>query len=212
MYHVFVNNKPIVLSDTKPQNATYAFYLYKEIQLQEVFYKLRNTDIKGMYLFHEDLDYMWQDFCNHFEIVEAAGGLVLREEALLLIYRNHFWDLPKGKKEEGESIAETAIREVSEECGIRHLQIQEHLKKTYHIYFEDNHFKMKMTHWYTMLTRDNAQPAPQQEEGIRIAEFINLNQLNEKYDNMYANIHHVITYFLKHKHKDNHEDRIDKRT
>ncbi len=201
MYHVFVNNKPIVLSNTKPQGTAYTFYLYNEIQLQEVIYKLRNTDIKGIYLFHEDLDYMWQNFRDFFDIVEAAGGLVLKSDALLLIFRNNFWDLPKGKKEVHESIAETAIREVSEECGITHLQIQKHLKKTYHIFIEDKRFKMKETHWYTMTTHDNAQPVPQREEGIRLARFIRLDELPQKYDNMYANIHHLITYFLNHKYK-----------
>ena len=34
-----------------------------------------------------------------------------------MIYRNGFWDLPKGKLEPGESRKECAVREVSEEIG-----------------------------------------------------------------------------------------------
>ena len=54
----------------------------------------------------------------------SAGAVVyLREqgkpEYLLLHYGAGHWDLPKGKVEKGESIEETAKREIREETGIK---------------------------------------------------------------------------------------------
>ncbi|WP_029151260.1 NUDIX hydrolase [Microbacterium indicum] len=57
--------------------------------------------------------------------VYAAGGVLWRfaggELEVALVYREKYRDLsfPKGKAERGESLAETAVRELEEETGIR---------------------------------------------------------------------------------------------
>lgn len=57
--------------------------------------------------------------------VHASGGLVLRRVGtgweVLAVHRPRYddWSLPKGKDEPGESPAETALREVWEETGVR---------------------------------------------------------------------------------------------
>lgn len=58
--------------------------------------------------------------------IEAAGGLVIRpdengELRVLVVHRPRYddWSLPKGKAEPGESPAQTAVREVEEETGVR---------------------------------------------------------------------------------------------
>lgn len=57
----------------------------------------------------------------------SAGGLVLDDRAagpwvVLIARRNQAgtlqWSLPKGRLEEGEAVAETALREVREETGL----------------------------------------------------------------------------------------------
>ncbi len=52
----------------------------------------------------------------------SAGMIVFREEDerkyLLLHYPSGHWDYPKGHVEAGESLEETAIRELEEETGI----------------------------------------------------------------------------------------------
>ena len=49
----------------------------------------------------------------------AAGGIVMnKNNEVLLIHRRGKWDLPKGKLDCGETIEDTAVREVSEEVGI----------------------------------------------------------------------------------------------
>lgn len=59
------------------------------------------------------------------EPIVAAGAVVLREHdgetQVALVHRPRYddWSLPKGKLEPGEHILNTAIREVSEETGLR---------------------------------------------------------------------------------------------
>ncbi len=57
--------------------------------------------------------------------IYAAGGVVWRivddKLMVLLIHRTRYRDitLPKGKVDPGEMLAETAVREIFEETGIR---------------------------------------------------------------------------------------------
>jgi 8-oxo-dGTP diphosphatase len=57
------------------------------------------------------------------EVIQAAGGLVIRRQAgqlqIALVHRpvHQDWSYPKGKLEEGESYEEAAQREVREETG-----------------------------------------------------------------------------------------------
>ena len=52
----------------------------------------------------------------------SAGGVIYRKHdgatEIALIYVRHRWSLPKGHIEEGESMNETALREVREETGL----------------------------------------------------------------------------------------------
>ena len=58
------------------------------------------------------------------EVVQAAGGLVIRRRDGLLeiavVHRpeHRDWSFPKGKLEDGESFEEAALREVREETGL----------------------------------------------------------------------------------------------
>ena len=53
--------------------------------------------------------------------LRAAGGIVLRDGALLVVHRPKYddWSFPKGKLEDGETWEEGAVREVEEETGLR---------------------------------------------------------------------------------------------
>jgi ADP-ribose pyrophosphatase YjhB (NUDIX family) len=196
MYVVFVNNKPIILSDKICADKNYEFYNFAEIQIEEVLYKLKNTDCQGFCLFHTDLEMMWKNFKKNFVVVQAAGGLVIKDQKLLMIYRNDMWDLPKGKVESGEDIQDTALREVEEECGVQDLKIITKLPITHHVFYEDNKNKLKVTHWYSMRTNSDKEPIPQQEEGITKAVYTTVTCIPKLYEMMYKNISQLlITYF-----------------
>jgi 8-oxo-dGTP pyrophosphatase MutT (NUDIX family) len=101
--------------------------------------------------------------------VEAGGGVVTKMKKgklrVLLIHRKGVWDLPKGKLEKGETVAECARREVREELGISNLKIVKPLDVTVHVYSEDRRLKVKTTHWYQMTTKAS-EFTPEKREGI----------------------------------------------
>ena len=50
--------------------------------------------------------------------IKTAGGIVIKDDKILFIYKNGRWDLPKGKLERGFKSRETALIEISEETGL----------------------------------------------------------------------------------------------
>jgi 8-oxo-dGTP pyrophosphatase MutT (NUDIX family) len=134
----------------------------------------------------------WEAFQKHFKVVKAAGGLVVNDQNdFLFIFRGNRWDLPKGRIEKNESIEDTAVREVEEECGISGLELDKFLITTYHIFFQNEKDKLKVTHWFLMHSNFKESLTPQLEEGITIAEFKNKVKTQEALQNTYANIHLV---------------------
>ena len=59
------------------------------------------------------------------DIVKAAGGVVVRGKKILFIKKNGRWEFPKGRLKKGANRKKTAVREISEETGIKkkHLNI-----------------------------------------------------------------------------------------
>lgn len=55
---------------------------------------------------------------------ESAGGIVKGPDGRIVLVCQHgnSWSFPKGKVEPGESLRETALREIEEEAGITDLQ------------------------------------------------------------------------------------------
>ena len=140
MYKVFVNDKPIIFTTSVKNEEDYVVYIYKNTIIEELIYKLKLGKLKGVYLFTNNLKEDWEVFKMKFKVIVAAGGLVLNDKKeILFIYRGSKWDLPKGRQEKGESIEETAIREVKEECGINKLKIDDKLIKTFHFFIQKKH-------------------------------------------------------------------------
>jgi 8-oxo-dGTP pyrophosphatase MutT (NUDIX family) len=197
MYVVFVNDKPIIITSSQQKENNYPLYMLKNSSTEEIVHKLKNNKIKGVNLYTPDLEFGWQEFLNSFKIVPAAGGLVVNfKKEVLFIYRSDKWDLPKGRIEKGESIEETAIREVEEECGIFNLQILNPLLTTYHVYFQDG-IKLKETFWFVMYSDYNKELVPQLEEGITEVVFKNEAAIAKALENTYKNIELVYDTYLK---------------
>lgn len=111
--------------------------------------------------------------------IEAAGGYVVRQSAdggpeVLLIYRRGVWDLPKGKRDAGETAEDCALREVHEEVGARRgpdgLRIVRPLGPTVHGYAHEEGYAVKTTHWFLMRTPQKTF-TPEAREGIERAEW-----------------------------------------
>lgn len=140
-----------------------------------------------------NIETTFHTICSAFTQINAAGGVVENEKGqYLLIYRNGMWDLPKGKQEDGEDIALTALREVEEECGIGGLEQKELLCITRHTYRMNGEFILKHTYWYKMVHRGEDNLVPQREEGIEEVKWVNKEDLAEYMQNTYPSIREVI--------------------
>ena len=80
------------------------------------------------------------------------GIVYNNSQQILMIFRNNFWDLPKGKLELNEKIEDCAIREVEEETGVKELIITSKMPITYHTYELNNKPILKCTYWFKMFT------------------------------------------------------------
>ena len=126
-----------------------------------------------------------------FKIVEAAGGVVEKDNHTLLIFRLGKWDLPKGKLDKGESIKECALREVEEETGVR-CELGSKVCHTWHTYTRNKKYVLKKTSWYAMRCLDDSKMSPQNDEGIDDVRWMNLNQMREALYNSYRTIRYVV--------------------
>lgn len=129
--------------------------------------------------------------------IEAAGGVLYREgraKQVLLIRRRGVWDLPKGKREPGESREECARREVAEEVGLPELPaIESFLTPTWHRYEEGGRKLRKQTFWYAMRCEGDPPLIPQREEGIEEAAWTPLEEARERVG--YENLREVLRAF-----------------
>ena len=131
----------------------------------------------------------------------AAGGLVTNPLGeILWIYRRGFWDLPKGKLDEGETIQTCAVREVKEETGLYNIQLHGMLCFTNHTYFDAylSEEVVKRTYWFHMSIPYEQDGIPQSSEDIEKIEWHTLAKARHCLDQTYTNIIDVIeAYRLK---------------
>ena len=130
----------------------------------------------------------WDVFCKQYVVIYAAGGVVYKDNSLLMIFRNNKWDLPKGKRELNESDKDCALREVEEECGISDLSIIRFLKYTYHTYSINEKKILKITSWYLMYSKYEKKLIPQSSEGIINVEWVRPENIKTKLENSFNNI------------------------
>lgn len=129
--------------------------------------------------------------------ITAGGGLVQNTgEDILFIFRNGKWDLPKGKPEGHESIEETALREVEEECGISELEIMGNLPATYHIYpLATKGYVLKKSVWFHMRYYGNQPLIAQTDEGITEARWVKTPVPEDLLQNAFPSIKSLMDFF-----------------
>ncbi|WP_066756009.1 NUDIX hydrolase [Crocinitomix algicola] len=183
MYKVFIENKPI------------SFHFNSQVSslenpkkvwewIQEYLLSTKNE----LHIELVDEAEFWAVFTNY-KFIEAAGGLVERENRFLFIKRNGFWDIPKGKLEGNETPEIGAIREIEEECGLESPKIKEHLIDTYHTYQHKGEHILKKTYWFWLEEGEELRELiPQTEEGITEVAYFGLKEFDKIRSNTYTSI------------------------
>ncbi|MFA7089279.1 MAG: NUDIX domain-containing protein [Bacteroidales bacterium] len=153
-----------------------------------------NSNINHLVIPVEDPSNSFQQLCTRFVLFYAAGGVVTNKKGdVLMIYRYGRWDLPKGKQEPGESLRETALREVAEETGARGLKITgDQFATTYHTYRFQGNNVLKITAWFRMTAEERSFLDPQTEEGIEKTEWVSLQDMDKYLEAAYASIQLLI--------------------
>jgi ADP-ribose pyrophosphatase YjhB (NUDIX family) len=189
MYKIFVNNKPLFLTNTIKKETDFRIFLLESVDIKKLISDIYNDKIQKAYLYDQDLELIINKLKSKLPIEKAGGGLVYNDKnEVLFIFRNGKWDLPKGGVEKNEKLRETAKREVEEETGIDNLEIIEKLEKTYHIFKRNGRYKLKITSWYKMKSKSKKTPKPQENEGIECAKWIRHEDIPKLLNNSYENI------------------------
>ncbi|QSW89665.1 MULTISPECIES: NUDIX domain-containing protein [Flavobacterium] len=189
MYKVFVNDKPLFLTNEISKETDFQLFLLESIDIEQLIIKIFQNKIQKAILYHPDESEIMKTLKAKIPVNKAGGGFVYNKKGeVLFIFRNGKWDLPKGGIEKGEDIEETAMREVEEETGVNKLRITNKLQKTYHIFKRNGKYKLKITHWFEMQSDFEGTPHGQLEEGIEKVAWLNPEQIKEALTNSYENI------------------------
>jgi len=196
-YEVWIDGRLLVVCDKAHVSTGCQQVLTIEVERPEELGCLADTfaarpELAGVHAFGPSIEQVWAWFKERYTLVEAAGGAVTDEQGrLLAIHRLGRWDLPKGKVEPGEAIADAAVREVREECGLKQLRIIKPLLETWHTY-ERKGPKLKCTHWFHM-AGDAAEPLKAQaEEDIDAVRWLDAQGLEALRNDTYASILQVL--------------------
>ena len=162
--------------------------------------KMTNKKFKKIYSITVTLkDYknVLTELKKMFKVIKAGGGVVKNDDGkILFIYRLKKWDLPKGKKEKGESIRECAKREVEEETKVK-VECFQKITSTWHTYTKKKKFILKKTSWFVMKSLDDSKMKPQKKEKIEKVEWMKEGVIKEILLNSYRTLNHVMDKYSK---------------
>lgn len=171
MFKIYYNNKIILFSESETTEKSFTkIYFLDEDKIKSTLNIFLNSDQElNLNIYGKDFTDVPAFIKDEFIFIRAAGGIVKDADGrFLYINRLGYYDFPKGKAELGETDEITAIREVSEECGIKitDLQIEKKIGNVYHIYPYKKSFALKETAWFLMKFLGNYSLTPQTEEDI----------------------------------------------
>ena len=196
MYKVFINKLSIILTSKNKSLTQENSFLLSSISLNEILKKVRKH--KKIFLYHPKKSELLKVFKSKIKVIFASGGIVKNDNnQILFIYRRGKWDLPKGKAEKGESIRETAVREVIEETGIEKLKIDKFFSNTFHIVRNNKKYFLKETSWFLMSSNFKGKLKPQLNEGIKSVKWKTFDDAKKIKKKTYGNISIILTDFLK---------------
>ncbi|MCC9165579.1 NUDIX hydrolase [Pontibacter harenae] len=218
--NVFINDIPLILKRSKEKVYKHHYDLIFNAEDQftskdlvgDVLIKGANTQLidrlvrlmevkklkklKSLTLVADKTKKLTEHLKDQFKIVKAAGGLVLKDDKILMMYRLGVWDLPKGKLEKKERVVEGAIREVEEECGIQ-VEVLDKLPKTWHSYAYKGKKILKRTSWFIMQCTDDSLMKPQAEEFIEEVRWMTPEEVMEVLPKAYTSIAFIVRHYLQ---------------
>ncbi len=204
-YEIFYGDKAFIIAE----NSQYSFEDYIVFPIEP--HELENVmdyfamlddhpNKKGVVIMNADPNSTLHTFIGHFKEIKAAGGLVVNNKGeVLLIKRRGFWDLPKGKVEQGEFMRQAAIREVKEETGLNAIKIKSTIRPTFHMYEIGDEVVLKTTYWYLMESLDETTPVPQIEEDIELIEWVKPADLKPYIEQTFPNIKLLLALYMSDK-------------
>lgn len=174
---IYYNNKPLLLTTGSEALEQYPGYTVLQgatgPHFREALALLDKPGQTGVIVADPSREQLEKELLWAFYPIHSGGGVVLNESgAVLMIFRRHKWDLPKGKQDEGEDIAACALREVQEETGLKHIEITHKIGHSLHIYPMNQQMVLKYTTWYLMKGSSKEQLLPQEEEKIEQAVWV----------------------------------------
>jgi len=218
---IFINGKPIKISGMQDQGLNENDYdvvfnskdvigsrnlvgkvLVYNASLTQIDRFLRISEVKklkkleSLHFRVQDLDIAKDYIKDNFKIVKAAGGLVVKGDKVLMIYRLKKWDLPKGKLKKNEDTLKGAKREVEEECNIK-VEVKEKIGITWHTYTQKGKKILKRTDWYEMVCLDDSNMKPQLKEFIEEVKWMDKREVRKVLRNSYRSIEQVFNKFSK---------------
>ena len=194
MYKVFVNDKPLFLTNEIEKETDFQLFLLESVDIEQLIIKMFQNKIQKASLYYPDEKAILKKMKEKIPVCKAGGGLVYNKNGdVLFIFRNGKWDLPKGGIEKGEEIQDTAMREVEEETGVGKLTFRRKLQKTYHVFKRNGKYKLKVTHWFEMDSTFDGTTVPQLKEGIAKAVWLNPQEVKEALKNSFENIKLLFT-------------------
>lgn len=212
MYKVFIDHKPIIfvhkndlsteespMGDDRESIDDPLTLKSKRIEsVKEIKKLLKAVTISNpLYLTSKKPEAEFKRIFAEHKYIEAAGGIVRREDSFLIIKRKGLWDIPKGKVEKGESPEEACVREISEECGIDGHEIMSPLINTYHTMKWNGKKALKKTYWFLLDYSGTLETEPQTEEDITEVKWMDRNEMLSIRGNTFGSINEVLDAFVK---------------
>ena len=131
-----------------------------------------------------------------YKVIKAAGGVVVKGDKWLFMFRRKKWDLPKGKLDKGENSKKAAVREIEEETGVKAM-VRDKICTTWHTYTMNNNRILKRTKWYLFDCLDDSSMQPQAEEQIEKLEWYSPVEAKAILINSFSSIRYVVDSLKK---------------
>lgn len=202
---IYFADKPVILCDEINKELNEILHHPDAVFIDEIssralksmLHEIKKEEFHAGVIWHKDLSELKKAFFKNFTVIEAAGGIVQNDKKeILFIKRLGKWDLPKGKMEKGEKPEDCALREVTEETGVKKLSLKKKTGETYHVYDEYGKHFLKISHWYYMTCSSLQELVPQTEENITEIKWVKTIDIKDPIKNTYPSIKDILSRFF----------------